>query len=100
MGSTRHSLRQRPWLLSLLAALLLSASILTWAHAAEHAGETTDLAGACASCDWSKHSPAVRTVAVVMAAQPLTGAAAPARPVHPDLVAPHAPAAGRAPPAA
>lgn len=82
----------------LVAACLLATSIAAWAHAAEHAG-ASELAGACDTCNWAKHSPAVRAAALVIVAQPMLRVAAPSAPIHPDIVTPRAPAIGRAPPA-
>lgn len=86
-------------LTSLLLIGLLGALLLGWAHAAEHAGETSAEA-TCATCQWVKHSPAGAAaapqalaalvfVALVVVSAPLArGGAAVARP------------SGRAPPRA
>ena len=45
-------------LVAVVIALLLSAMVGSWAHAAVHAGES-DVGSSCASCHWVKHSPMV-----------------------------------------
>ena len=65
MRSTRSTASLAARLTPLLLALLLGALLSGWAHAAIHADEAS-ADGACATCQWVKHSPAGRVAAAPM----------------------------------
>lgn len=88
---SRTPYRPGLWLARFVCALLLAAALATWAHPAAHAGEVDD--GACVTCDWLQHAPAVTgaTPPQISFAAALVVDAAPARdcPPAPRLGTPH-----------